>query len=42
MIYFKRFAHGELWLLVAYAKSVRGSIPAHILKAIAEGIADVE
>jgi hypothetical protein len=42
VIYFKRLARGELWLLVIYAKSVRGAIPAHILKAIAEGLADAE
>ena len=36
VIYFTRLANGEIWLLVMYAKSVRGSIPAHILKSIRE------
>jgi hypothetical protein len=36
VIYFNRFAEGKIYLLVIYAKSVRGSIPAHLLKAIAE------
>ena len=39
VIYFTRLAKGEIWLLVIYAKSVRGSIPASILKAIREAIA---
>lgn len=38
VIYFTRFASSEIWLLVVYAKSVRGSIPASILKAIREAI----
>ena len=38
VIYFTRLASGEIWLLVIYAKSVRGSIPASILKAIREAI----
>lgn len=38
VIYFTRLANGEIWLLVMYAKSVRGNIPAHILKAIREEI----
>lgn len=29
VIYFTRLKSGELWLLVIYAKSVRGNIPAH-------------
>jgi hypothetical protein len=40
VIYFARLACGELWLLVIYAKSVRSSIPAHLLKAIREAIED--
>ena len=40
VIYFTRLANGEIWLLVIYAKNVRGSIPAHILKAIREAIED--
>jgi hypothetical protein len=39
VIYFTRLVKGEIWLLVIYAKSVRGSIPASILKAIREAIA---
>lgn len=38
VIYFTRLANGEIWLLVMYAKNVRGSIPAHLLKAIRETI----
>ena len=38
IIYFTRLANGEIWLLVMYSKSVRGNIPAHILKAIREEI----
>jgi hypothetical protein len=33
-IYFVRTDSGELWMLVAYAKGVKGNIPAHILKQI--------
>ena len=36
IIYFTKLASGEIWLLVMYAKSVRGTIPAHILKSIRE------
>lgn len=38
VIYFTRLQSGELWLLVIFAKSVRGNIPAHLLKAIRETI----
>ena len=38
VIYFTRLASGEIWLLVIYAKNVRGNIPAHILKAIREAL----
>ena len=38
IIYFNRLTNGEIWLLVMYAKSVRGNIPAPILKAIREAI----
>ena len=38
VIYFTRLESGELWLLVIYAKSVRGNIPAHLLKSIREEI----
>ena len=38
VIYFNRLTNGQIWLLVIYAKAVRGSIPAHLLKAIRESI----
>lgn len=38
VIYFTVLEDGEIWLLVAYAKAVRGNIPAHLLKAIREEI----
>lgn len=38
VIYFNRLENGEIYLLVIYAKAVRGDIPAHILKAIKEEI----
>jgi len=38
IIYFNRLENGVIWLLVIYAKAVRGNIPAHLLKAIKETI----
>lgn len=38
VIYYNRLANGEIWLLVIYAKAVRGNIPAATLKAIKEAI----
>lgn len=38
VIYFVRNKNQTLWLLVVYAKSVRGNIPAHLLKQIREGL----
>ncbi len=38
VIYFTRLQSGEIWLLVIYAKAVRGDIPGHILKAVREAI----
>jgi len=38
VIYFTRLAAGEIWLLLAYSKSVRDNIPGHLLKAIREEI----
>ena len=38
VIYFTRLAAGEIWLLLAYAKSVRDNIPGHLLKAVREEI----
>lgn len=34
VIYFNRLDNGVIWLLLIYAKAVRGNIPAHLLKAI--------
>jgi hypothetical protein len=38
VIYFTRLKAGEIWLLLAYAKSVRANIPGQLLKAIREEI----
>ena len=38
VIFFNRLQSSEIHLLVIYAKAVRGSIPAHILKAIKKAI----
>ena len=38
VIYFNRLDDGMIWLLVIYAKAVRGNIPAHLLRAIKEAI----
>ena len=38
VIYFHRLEHGELWLLLIYAKSVADTIPAHLLRRIREEI----
>ena len=34
VIYYNRLANGVIYLMVIYAKVERGSIPAHILKAV--------
>ncbi|MDR2240020.1 MAG: transcriptional regulator [Zoogloeaceae bacterium] len=36
VIYYNRLNCGVIYLLVIYAKAIRGNIPAHILKAIKE------
>jgi len=36
VVYLFRPADGRIWLLMIYAKSVRGNVPAHLLKAIVE------
>ena len=41
VIYFNRLEIGVIHLLVIYAKAVRGSIPAHLLKAIKQEIENV-
>ena len=38
VIYFNRLENGVIWLLVIYAKAVRETIPAHLLRAIKEAI----
>ena len=40
VIHYNRLANGKIWLLVIYAKSVRGDIPAHILRQIKEALDD--
>ena len=40
MIYFNRLEKGLIYLLVIYAKAVRGDIPAHLLKAIRGTLGD--
>lgn len=40
VIYFTRLASGEIWMLLVYAKSVRDSIPGHLLRAIRKEIED--
>lgn len=34
MIYFNRLENGVIYLLVIYAKTVRGNIPAHLLNVL--------
>jgi hypothetical protein len=34
VIYFVRSIAGELWMLVVYAKSIKGNIPGHLLREI--------
>ncbi|MFU8787527.1 MAG: transcriptional regulator [Methylobacter sp.] len=41
VIYFNRLENGVIYLMVIYAKAVRGTIPAHLLKAIQETIEHV-
>jgi hypothetical protein len=41
VIYYNQLENGAIYLLVIYAKAVRGNIPAHVLKTIRETI-DVE
>lgn len=38
VIYFNRLESGVIYLMVIYAKAVRGTIPVHLLKAIKEAI----
>lgn len=40
VIHYNRLENGKIWLLVIYAKSVRGDIPAHILRQIKEALDD--
>lgn len=41
VIYFWQVAEDEIWMLTVYAKSEKDTIPAHVLKKIAEEIKDV-
>jgi hypothetical protein len=38
VIYYLRRQSAEIWLLLVYRKSVRDSIPSHLIKAIREEI----
>ncbi|KFF47922.1 transcriptional regulator [Gammaproteobacteria bacterium MFB021] len=38
VIHYNCLPDGKIWLLVIYAKSVRGNIPPHILKQIKEAL----
>ena len=38
IIYYLRLAEGHIWMLTLYAKNVRETIPAHILRQIKEAI----
>jgi len=41
VIYYWKVSDDEIWLLTVYGKSERETIPAHVLKQIAEEIKDV-
>ena len=41
VIYFVRPRHGEVWMLLAYAKTVRDDIPGRILRQIRGELEDV-
>lgn len=38
VIYYNQLGDGVIWLLVIYAKAVRGNIPANLLKEIKESL----
>ena len=38
IIYYLRLAEGHIWLLTLYAKNVKETIPAHVLRQIREAI----
>ena len=40
IIYYLRLAEGHIWLLTLYAKNVKETIPAHVLRQIKEAIDD--
>jgi mRNA-degrading endonuclease RelE of RelBE toxin-antitoxin system len=42
VIYYFRTARGQIWMLTLYAKNVRESIPAHVLKELKETIDDAK
>jgi hypothetical protein len=40
VIYYVKTGHGQIWMLTIYAKSVKETIPAHVLRQIREAIDD--
>jgi mRNA-degrading endonuclease RelE of RelBE toxin-antitoxin system len=42
VIYYFRTTRGQIWMLTLYAKNVRESIPAHVLKELKETIDDAK
>ncbi len=42
VIYYLRLVRGQIWMLTVYGKNVRENIPAHLLKAMKEGIDDAQ
>ena len=42
VIYYFRTTRGPIWMLTLYAKNVRESIPAHVLKELKETIDDAK
>ena len=40
VIYYLKLAQGQVWMLTVYAKNVRETIPAHVLRQIKETIDD--
>ena len=42
VVYFNRFANGEIWLLLIYAKSARDNVSANVLKQIKQEIENAD
>ena len=40
VVYFNRFADGQIWLLLIYSKSVRDNVPAELLKLLKQEVTD--